>query len=116
MTGPRRDQGFSLVELVVAVLILSLVILGLVASSVTAARRAAASGDDLIRWAETRSVADSLWARGWGKLTSGSRDGPIPMRWDVDRTSPTLDRVILIAGPAPRSQAVDTLALVLARP
>jgi prepilin-type N-terminal cleavage/methylation domain-containing protein len=68
-TGRR---GFSLVEVLIAVILLSLVVMGLASAATLGLSQVAKSKQDLQYSADVQQVADSLISVGWNNVSSGS--------------------------------------------
>jgi hypothetical protein len=114
-TGLRA--GFGLVEIVVALMLLSIGIIG-VASTGSAVRSQMGSvRTNLQLWAGLQSVADSLQAVGFGGVAAGSRSiGAASFSWTVDASVPYLESVVVrgwSTGPFP---AADTIVVFVASP
>ncbi len=92
----NRSDGFSLVEILVAIIILSGSLLGLVAGTFQAARYLGDGKHQLTTWAAMQTQMEQLASQGYAGVTSGSAtvDGH-PMSWDVSGVDPKI--VVLVA-------------------
>ncbi len=91
----RNEGGVALVEILVAIIILSGVLLSLAAASGHAARQIYHSRRELNMWSAVQSQVDSLRSVGFNNLADGSAtvEG-YPVSWNVTGTDPktvTLD-------------------------
>ena len=85
----RHEGGVALVEILVAIIILSGVLLSLAAASGHAARQIYHSRRELNMWSAVQSQVDSLRAAGFKNLADGSStvEG-YPLAWTVTGTDP----------------------------
>ncbi len=68
----RDERGVSLVEILVAMVILTSALLSLASASALAIRTTIRGREDLKMWAAVQRKGDSLMARGAGNVASGS--------------------------------------------
>ena len=80
----RDERGVSLIEIMVAVVILTTTLLSLAGAAALALRTTARGSEDLEVWAVVQRKADSLVARGAGNIATGSDvvEGR-PISWTV---------------------------------
>ena len=118
-TSSNRS-GFSLVEVLVAITLLSVVMLSLASGASLALSQMGKAKQDLQYSADVQQVADSLIGVGWNNVNSGS--GTIRGRsvtWNVATLSPNSQKVTIVA--QRRGQAntgvvfSDTVAIYLAK-
>jgi prepilin-type N-terminal cleavage/methylation domain-containing protein len=69
MNGAR---GFTLVEVLVGITVLTVALLGLAAAAGTSLRSMARSREEVQYWGDAQQVIDSLMGKGFGNVTSGS--------------------------------------------
>lgn len=114
----RRDErGFSVLEILVGVIVLSVTLLGLAAAGWVAARQAYVSQQDLEVWAAVQEQADSLMIVSYANVTTGSAEVQgYPMTWTVSGTNPK--KVVFVVEHTNRSGQpfADTLILYRAGP
>jgi Tfp pilus assembly protein PilV len=115
---PRRRVaargGFSLVEVLVSVVVLTFGVLGLTSVGTATVRQLGTARGDLHLWAAMQTIGDSLQQSGYSTASAGSRtmDG-YSLSWTVDKSTSNLARVTL-AGKLPGRVAVaDTVMLFL---
>ena len=65
-------RGFSLVEIVVSVTLLAVAMMSLAGASAFGLNQMGKARQDLQYSADVQQVVDSLTAKGWGNVTSGS--------------------------------------------
>lgn len=111
---PRR--GISLVEVIVALVLLGAGLLGVTSVGAAVIAQLKSARTEVELWAALQTIGDSLQQRGWGNVADSSRVmGRYSFRWTVDRTVPTLDRLTVagsVTEPVIRS---DTLIIYLAQ-
>ena len=111
----RDERGISLVEVTIAMVILTSGLLGLAGATLLALRTTTRGREDMQRWAAVQWKADSLVSLGWGNVTNGSDTlQGYPMSWTVSGTS--LERIdLLVDRPNLMTGATiqDTLILYL---
>ncbi len=117
----RERRGFSLVEVLVAVILLSLVALGLATASTLALSQVGKSRQDLQYSADVEQVADSLVAAGYNSAVSGSESiRGRTVSWTVSNVSANsrqIEMVVQRRGMASTSTIYsDTVRLYLAKP
>ncbi len=106
----RNEGGVSLVEILVAIIILAAALLSLAAASGHAAQQMYHSRRELRMWSAVQSQVDSLRAAGFKNLVAGSAtvEG-YPVSWTVTGTDPktvTLDIYYADAQGATRTRDV----------
>lgn len=122
----KRD-GFSLVEVVVAILVLSFGLLAMAASTGYVATQLRSTTWDTQRNLARQQVIESLRATIFANVTTNSTGraiGPYTVRWNVTNVSSAQRRVqIITTGPAYRQSSrktmttvVDTATITLASP
>jgi prepilin-type N-terminal cleavage/methylation domain-containing protein len=119
MSSDRR--GFSLVEVLIAVILLSLVALGLAVAATLGVSQVGKAGQDLKYSADVQQVADSLVAAGYGSAVSGSETiRGRSVSWTVSNPtarSRQIEMVVQRRGMASTSTTYsDTVRLYLAKP
>ncbi len=111
------ERGVSLVELMVAVVILSVALLGLAAAAGVAAQQLHIGRADMHHWAATQQQIEELVRMGYDSVaTNSSVVQGYPMTWTVTGTNPkkvifTLERTNLSA-----QTVQDTTVLYFADP
>ena len=119
VSGERR--GFSLIEVLIAVILLSLVGLGLALAATLGLSQVAKAGQDLRYSADVQQVADSLVAAGYNSATSGSETiRGRAVSWTVSNVSAKsrqIEMVVQRRGMANTGTIYsDTVRLYLAKP
>lgn len=114
-------QGFSLIEVLVAVTLLGVVMLSLAGGATLALSQMTKGRQDLAYSADVQQVADSLVGKGWNKVTAGSANiRGRAVRWTVSTLSANAQKVTVVVerrGQANTSIVYnDTLSLYLAQP
>jgi prepilin-type N-terminal cleavage/methylation domain-containing protein len=114
-------EGFSLIEVLVGMTILSVVMLGLGGAAALGLTQMAKARQDLQYSADVQQVGDSLVAKGWNKVTSGSQTiRGRTVAWTVTTLNPKSQKVVVVAqrrGQANTSVIYsDTVTLFLADP
>ena len=118
---PIPRSGFSLVEVLVATTLLTIVMMGLAGAAGVGLSQMGKARQDLLYAADVQQVADSLVAVGWNNVTSGSVTirGRV-VSWTVTTLSPNSQQLEVIARRAgyfnPNQVVQDTLYLFLAKP
>ena len=116
----EKDLGFSLVEVLVAVTLLSVTMMSLAGAAALGLSQMGKARQDLVYSADVQGVADSLVGAGWNKVTSGSstiHGGSAA--WTVTTVSANSEKVDVVL--TRRGQAnttlvySDTLTLYLAK-
>jgi prepilin-type N-terminal cleavage/methylation domain-containing protein len=117
MVGNR--DGFSLVEVIVSVTLLSLVLLGLSGSAALGLSQMGKARQDLQYSADVQQVTDSLIAKGYQNVSNGSSTirGRL-VSWTVTTVNPKSQKLAVIAqrrGLAnPGTMYADTITVYLA--
>jgi prepilin-type N-terminal cleavage/methylation domain-containing protein len=117
MVGNR--DGFSLVEVIVSVTLLSLVLLGLSGSAALGLSQMGRARQDLQYSADVQQVTDSLIAKGYQNVSNGSSTirGRL-VSWTVTTVNPKSQKLAVIAqrrGLAnPGTMYADTITVYLA--
>ena len=120
-TRGTSRKGFSLIEVLVAMSLLSVVLLSLAGGATAALAQMGKARQDLAYSADVQQLADSLVSAGWKMVVPGSAT----MRgrnisWDVEQVNEKSDKVTIVV--ERRGQAntrvvyADTVALYLADP
>jgi len=120
-TPDHSRRGFSVIEVLVALWLLGLVMLGLAGGATLALSQMMKARQDLQYSADVQQVADSLVGAGWNNVTSGSSSiRGRSFTWNVSTLSANSQRVTVAV--QRRGQAdtgtiySDTVALYLANP
>ncbi len=113
--------GFSLIEVLVSVTLLSLVLMGLSGAATLGLSQMAKARQDLQYAADVQQVTDSLIAKGYQNVTSGSATiRGRSVAWTVTTVNTKLQQIALVAarrGLANTSTMyADTVTLYLADP
>jgi prepilin-type N-terminal cleavage/methylation domain-containing protein len=116
-----NSRGFSLVEALVAMILLSIGLLSLAQAAALGLRVTALSRNDMKYYADEQQVMDSLVGRGWNKVTTGSTSiRGRAVTWTVTTLSPKQQRItMLVQRPKyqkPNQLMSDTLTVFLANP
>jgi len=116
----NRD-GFSLVEVIVSVTLLSLVLLGLSASAALGLSQMGKARQDLQYSADVQQVTDSLIAKGYQSVANGSTTmRGRSVSWTVTTVNPKLQKLAVIAQRRglvnPGTMYADTITVYLADP
>ncbi len=83
----KNERGVSLVEVMVAMTMLTSALLGLASAAGLAVRTTVRGRQDMQLWAAVQWKADSLVSLGWGNVTTGSDTFQgYPMSWTVSGT------------------------------
>ena len=112
-----NEKGFTLIEVIVLLAVLTFGCLALAQASTVALHHASNAGRHDERWATVQRWSDSLTVRGHGNVTPGSGAiEEITATWTVDSIAPDLERVTMaVAGSAHAGGWQDTLILHLYR-
>jgi len=116
----RAGGGFTLLETLVAIVVLSIGLLGLAAAAGLAVRDMSRSRRDFSYWGDVQQVVDSLLGVGWNVVTNGSttvRDRA--MSWTVTTESANRQRLNITISRTRydlTGSASDALVLYLAKP
>jgi prepilin-type N-terminal cleavage/methylation domain-containing protein len=124
MTEPTRStkrDGFSLIEVIVSVSLLSLVLMGLSGAAALGLSQMGKARQDIQYSADVQQVTDSLVAKGWTHVSTGSATiRGRAVSWTVTTLSPNSQKVAVIAqrrGLANTSTMYsDTVTVYLANP
>ena len=112
---PRDERGVSLIEVMVAMVMLTSALLGLASAAGLALRTTVRGRQDMNLWAAVQWKADSLVSLGWGNVTNGSDTfHGYPMSWTVSGTN--LEQIDLLVDHASLTTGAtlqDTLVLYL---
>lgn len=113
-----RD-GFSLAEVLVGMSLMSVVMMGLASAATVGLSQMAKARQDLQYSADIQQVADSLVAKGWNNVASGSQSiRGRALTWTVTTVNPKSQKVEIIAQRRGLANASviysDTLTLYLA--
>jgi prepilin-type N-terminal cleavage/methylation domain-containing protein len=117
----KSREGFSLVEVIVSVSLLSLVLMGLSGAAALGLSQMSKARQDLQYAADVQQVTDSLVAKGYKNVTSGSQTiRGRSIAWTVTTINAKSQKVALVAqrrGLAnPSLVMADTVTLFLADP
>ena len=118
---PSAPPGFSLLEVLIAIVLLSIGLLALAAGAGLAIRDMNGSQRDFSYWGDVQQVSDSLLGVGWNVVTDGSTTiRGRTISWTVTTESATRQKLSIFVT---RSRAVsltgtatDTVLLYLAKP
>ncbi|MFQ5689515.1 MAG: prepilin-type N-terminal cleavage/methylation domain-containing protein [Gemmatimonadota bacterium] len=108
------ETGFTIIEILVALTILSVAIMSLITASTLATRQMKMSKADTKVWMAVQSELETLTAQGYDNVTAGSATVQgYPMTWTVSGTDPK--KVTLIVQRKDWRQAVvpDTFVTYL---
>jgi prepilin-type N-terminal cleavage/methylation domain-containing protein len=115
----QNREGFSLVEVLVGMILLSFVMMGLGGAATLGLSQMSKARQDLQYSADVQQVTDSLVAKGWNNVASGSQTiRGRSMSWTVTTLNPKSQQIVLVA--QRRGQAntgviySDTVTLYLA--
>jgi prepilin-type N-terminal cleavage/methylation domain-containing protein len=105
------ERGASLVEVMVALTILSLGLGALMSSSFVSMRQTTRARDDIQYWADVQQVTDSLTAKGWNNVAAGSATvRGRPVTWTTGAAGSSPQWIMVIA--QRRSNTGNTYTLV----
>ena len=110
----RDERGVSLVEIMVAIVLLATAVMSLASAAGLAMRTTVRAREDLRAWAVVQRKADSLVAQGAGNITAGSDVvGGRAISWTVSGANP--ERIDLVVDRAAMNLAIvkDTVVLYL---
>jgi prepilin-type N-terminal cleavage/methylation domain-containing protein len=114
---PTARPGFSLVEVLVALVVLSIGMIGLASMSSITTRQYSRARDDLGLWAALQTVGDSLQQQGFGTVSGNTLAvGSYSFSWSVDTSAANLHKITLAGWSSARRGVADTVVLFLARP
>jgi prepilin-type N-terminal cleavage/methylation domain-containing protein len=113
-------QGFSLVEVMVAVTLLAVTMMSLAGASALGLSQMGKARQDLQYSADVQQVTDSLVGIGWNKVSNGaSTIRGRPVSWLVNTLSPNSQRVDVMVERRGQAQTTltytDTVTIYLAK-
>jgi Tfp pilus assembly protein PilV len=124
-----RRRGFSLVEVLVGITMLTGALLGLAAAASNGIRQNTRARDDSQEWADAQQVIDSVVALGWGNVPAGERTTVVRSRsiiWNAAAPTTSTQKISFWiprstyqtkTGSATRyGAATDTVVLYLSTP
>jgi Tfp pilus assembly protein PilV len=116
-----NERGVSLVEALVALILMSIGLLSLAQAAALGLRVTARARSDMQYYADEQQVMDSLMSRGWNRVISGSTTiRGRPVTWTVTTLSPKSQRILMtLQRPKylkPGQMTTDTLIVFLANP
>ena len=84
----RDERGLSLIEVMIAMVMLTTALLGLSSAAGLALQTTVRGRQEIQMWAAVQWKADSLISLGWGNVTTGSDNvNGYPMSWTVSGTN-----------------------------
>jgi prepilin-type N-terminal cleavage/methylation domain-containing protein len=93
----EKNRGFSLVEVIIAMTLLSVAIMSLAGAAALGMTQMTKARQDLQYSADVQQVADSLVGLGWNHVASGSSTiRGRPVSWTVSTVNPGSQRLDLI--------------------
>ena len=115
----KARDGFSIVEILVGMSLLSVVMMGLASAATLGLSQMSKARQDLAYAADVQQVSDSLVAKGWNNVATGSQTiRGRSVSWTVATLNPKSQKVTLVAqrrGQANTSVVYsDTVTLYLA--
>ena len=115
----KARDGFSIVEILVGMSLLSVVMMGLAGAATAGLSQMAKARQDLQYSADVQQVSDSLVAKGWNNVATGSQTiRGRSVSWTVTTLNPKSQKVTIVAqrrGQANTSLIYsDTVTLYLA--
>ena len=122
MSERPRDsrQGFTLVEVLVAMILLSVAMMSLAGAAALGLSQLGKARQDLQYAADVQQVTDSLVGAGWNNVSNGS--GTVrgrPVNWNVTTLSPNSQRVDVMVFRRGQAQTTltytDTVTVYLAK-
>lgn len=110
------SKGFSIIEVIVAVVIFTFAILGMTTTSNFVSRQMQIARRDMRMASATQHKIEQLLAGGYSGITSGSGtvDG-FPMTWSVSGTNPKV-LVVVASTDTTESAKKDTVITAVAQP
>ena len=116
-----NQRGLSLVEVLIAMMLMSVGLLSLAQAAALGLRVTARARNDMQYYADEQQIMDSLVARGWNKVTNGATTiRGRPVSWTVTTLTPKAQRItMLVTRPKyqkPSQYATDTLTVYLNNP
>jgi len=117
-TGSRR--GFSLVEVLVAITLLSVAMMSLASAAALGLSQLGKARQDLQYAADVQQVTDSLVGKGWNNVSNGSSTiRGRPVTWTVSTLSPNSQRVNVLVTRKGQANVnltyTDTVTIYLAK-
>ena len=117
----RAERGFTLLEVIIAIVVLALGLLSLGATAGLTLRDLNRSRRDIAYWADVQQVADSLISKGFGAVSAGSATvRGRALSWTLTTVNSKTTRINLLVSRtryAELSGSVqDTVLLVLSTP
>jgi prepilin-type N-terminal cleavage/methylation domain-containing protein len=113
-------QGFTLVEVLVAMVLLSVAMMSLAGAAALGLSQLGKARQDLQYAADVQQVTDSLVGAGWNNVSNGS--GTVrgrPVNWNVTTLSPNSQRVDVMVFRRGQAQTTltytDTVTVYLAK-
>jgi Tfp pilus assembly protein PilV len=104
--------GFSLVETIVAVVLLSFAILGVTGTGTAVLKQMGRARSDLQLWAGLQTVADSLRSVGIGSVGAGNRTiAGYSFTWTVDSTTNAYDMIVLRGSSSGTHAVADSMVI-----
>jgi prepilin-type N-terminal cleavage/methylation domain-containing protein len=95
---PQAREGFSIVEILVGMSLLSVVMMGLAGAATLGLSQMAKARQDLQYSADVQQVADSLVAKGWNNVAGGSQTiRGRSVSWNVTTLNPKSQKVTIVA-------------------
>ena len=115
--GPRTDSGFSLVESVVAVLILAMGALGMASTTLLITRQITLAEANTARIVATQSVMERVLATPYNSLSAGQDTiGPVVVSWHVSSTKRDTKTIqIITVGPGSSSTSGTQATAIMSR-
>ena len=115
-----KNRGFSLVEVIIAMTLLSVAIMSLAGAAALGLSQTTKGREDLQYSADVQQVADSLVGMGWNHVVSGSSTiRGRPVSWTVSTVNPGSQRLDLIVQRRGQASVTtvyqDTVTLFLAK-
>jgi type IV pilus assembly protein PilV len=114
-TTPTSRAGFTMVELVIAVIILAVGVLGLAGTTALVVRQVTLADVNTERAAALQTVLERLRATSTGTITSGSQTiGSFSVTWAVTDSSNAIARTVRVitTGPGLRRDSAATTPML----
>jgi len=120
VTRLKSREGFSLVEVIISMTLVSLAIMSLAGAAALGLSQMGKARQDLQYSADVQQIADSLVAVGWNRVSTGfSTLRGRPVRWTVTTSNARMQQVdIVLQRRGQASQTTiyqDTVTLYLAK-
>ena len=94
----KAREGFSIVEILVGMSLLSVVMMGMAGATTVGLSQMAKARQDLQYAADVQQVSDSLVAKGWNNVATGSQTiRGRSVSWTVTTLNPKSQKVTLVA-------------------